>query len=367
MTGLSAQGYIADMNLCNSTPMDEHWMSLALAQAQKAAQKGEVPVGAVVVKDGVLLATGHNQPVGSHDPTAHAEMVALRAAAQALGNYRLEGCTLYVTLEPCVMCSGALLHARLSRVVYGAREPKTGGAGSVLDVFAQPQLNHHTQVQGGVLAPACAAELQAFFKPRRINPEPLRDDALRTPLSRLAGGAELPCASHHVSDLPSLQGLRLHYLDERPVVPAATPSAPPSDTPAVTWLALHPPQDWCHRFAPLIAPLVAQGHRVLAPDLIGFGLSDKPKKSHIHQRDWHLQVLTEWLERVEAHHLALLLDDDGHGLGAALHRLVPERFAPAHQVPERPLVPPDTPTAQAAPYPDNGHRVGPLALLRWPR
>jgi tRNA(adenine34) deaminase len=363
MTRLSAQGYIADMNLCNSTPMDEHWMSLALAQAQQAAQKGEVPVGAVVVKDGVLLACGHNQPVGSHDPTAHAEMVALRAAAQALGNYRLEGCTLYVTLEPCVMCSGALLHARLSRVVYGATEPKTGGAGSVLDVFAQPQLNHHTQVQGGVLADACAAELQAFFKPRRINPDPLREDALRTPLTRLTRVAELPCASHHVSDLPSLQGLRLHYLDEQPEAPpATTPPMPP-----ITWLALHPPQDWCHRFVPLIAPLVAQGHRVLAPDLIGFGLSDKPKKNHLHQREWHLQVLREWLERVDARHLALLLEDDGHGLGAALQRLAPERFAPAHQVPARPPVPPDTPAAQAAPYPDNGHRAGPLALLRWVR
>ena len=117
---------------------DEHWMRLALAQAQAAAQAGEVPVGAVLVRGDQLIATGRNAPVAGHDPTAHAEIIALRAAAQQLGNYRLEDCTLYVTLEPCAMCSGALLHARLSRVVYGAADPKTGAAGSVVDLFAQP-------------------------------------------------------------------------------------------------------------------------------------------------------------------------------------------------------------------------------------
>ena len=349
------------MNPPDAVPTDEHWMSMALDLAHQAALRGEVPVGAVVVKDGVLIASGHNQPVSTHDPTAHAEVVALRAAAQALGNYRLEGCTLYVTLEPCLMCSGALLNARLARVVYGATEPKTGGAGSVLNVFALDQLNHHTQVQGGVLAEACGAALQAFFKPRRTNPAPLRDDALRTPSARFAGVAELPCASHYVSDLPSLQGLRMHYLDECP-----SPGASPH-THAVTWLALPPPEDWCHRFAPLVAPLVTQGHRVLAPDLIGFGLSDKPKKIHHHSREWHLQVLREWLDRVDARHVALLLDDDGHGLGRALQQLEPDRFAAPPEVPERPEVPPDTPAARAAPYPDDGHRAGPKALSRWPR
>ena len=116
------------------TADDAHWMRLALAEAQAAASAGEVPVGAIVVKDGQVIATGRNAPVQDHDPTAHAEIVALRAAAQRLGNYRLDGCSLYVTLEPCAMCSGAMLHARLARVVYGAMEPKTGTAGSVLNI-----------------------------------------------------------------------------------------------------------------------------------------------------------------------------------------------------------------------------------------
>ena len=147
--------------------VDMHFMQLALAQAKAGAIAGEVPVGAVVVKDGAVIASAHNAPLGSKDPTAHAEINALRIAAQALGNYRLEGCTLYVTLEPCAMCSGAAMHARLSRLVYGATEPKTGAAGSVLNLFDNAQLNHHTQVTGGVLASECSQELQAFFEMRR--------------------------------------------------------------------------------------------------------------------------------------------------------------------------------------------------------
>ena len=146
---------------------ESEFMQLALEQAQHAWTLGEVPVGAVVVKDGVVIATGFNQPIGSHDPTAHAEIVALRAAAEKLGNYRLPGCELYVTLEPCVMCSGAMLHARLARVVYGATDPKTGACGSVLNLFAQEQLNHHTEVVGGVLADEAGNMLKAFFAERR--------------------------------------------------------------------------------------------------------------------------------------------------------------------------------------------------------
>lgn len=142
-------------------------MALALEQAQLAWQHGEVPVGAVVVCDGVVIATGFNQPIGRHDPTAHAEIVALRAAAERLGNYRLPGCTLYVTLEPCVMCSGAMMHARLARVVYAAQDPKTGACGSVLDLFAEEKLNHHAAVEGGVLAGEAGAMLKAFFAERR--------------------------------------------------------------------------------------------------------------------------------------------------------------------------------------------------------
>jgi tRNA(adenine34) deaminase len=146
---------------------DERYMALALAEARKAWDQGEVPVGAVVVKDGEVIATGYNQPIGRHDPTAHAEIMALRAAAATLGNYRLPGCELYVTLEPCAMCSGAMMHARLARVVYAAVDPKTGVGGSVLDLFALEQLNHHTAIVGGVLAEEAGAMLKGFFAERR--------------------------------------------------------------------------------------------------------------------------------------------------------------------------------------------------------
>ncbi len=146
---------------------DERFMRLALAEAQAAALAGEVPVGAVVVKDGRVIATGRNAPIDGHDPTAHAEIVALRAAARHLENYRLPGITVYVTLEPCVMCIGAMLHARLARVVFGAYDPKTGACGSVLDVGSVPKLNHHTSVTGGVLAEPCGELLRRFFRERR--------------------------------------------------------------------------------------------------------------------------------------------------------------------------------------------------------
>jgi len=155
---------------------DAGYMALALQEARKAWLAGEVPVGAVVVKDGEVVATGFNQPIGRHDPTAHAEIVALRAAADKLGNYRLPGCELYVTLEPCAMCSGAMMHARLARVVYAALDPKTGVCGSVLDLFALEQLNHHTEVVGGVLAGDASAMLKAFFAERRATSR-----AARTP------------------------------------------------------------------------------------------------------------------------------------------------------------------------------------------
>jgi tRNA(adenine34) deaminase len=150
---------------------DEQAMQLALAQARLAADAGEVPVGAVVLRGAQVLGLGFNAPIGQHDPSAHAEILALRAAARAVGNYRLVDCELFVTLEPCVMCVGAMLHARLKRVVFGASDPKTGAAGSVLDVFGNSGLNHHTQVQGGLLALECAALLKDFFQQRR---HPLR-------------------------------------------------------------------------------------------------------------------------------------------------------------------------------------------------
>ncbi|MDD4978453.1 MAG: tRNA adenosine(34) deaminase TadA [Gallionella sp.] len=146
---------------------DEDFMREALNLAEQAEQLGEVPVGAVVVKDGLIIGRGYNSPINLHDPSAHAEMQALREAAQTLGNYRLVGCELFVTLEPCLMCAGAIMHARVARLVYGASDFKTGACGSVLDTFAQPSWNHHTNVLGGVLAQQCGDTLSAFFAKRR--------------------------------------------------------------------------------------------------------------------------------------------------------------------------------------------------------
>jgi len=148
---------------------DQTYMQLALELAHLAAQAGEVPVGAIVVKDGVIIGRGSNAPIGTHDPTAHAEISAMRDAAQHLGNYRLVNCTLYVTLEPCAMCAGAIQHARIAKLVYGASDPKTGACGSVINLMAEPKLNHHTEMIGGVLATECGMVLSAFFKQRRQN------------------------------------------------------------------------------------------------------------------------------------------------------------------------------------------------------
>jgi tRNA(adenine34) deaminase len=142
-------------------------MRAALALAEEAARQGEVPVGAVVVADGHIVGRGYNAPISRRDPTAHAEIAALRDAAAAIGNYRLPDCDLYVTLEPCAMCAGAIMHARIRRLVFGASDPKTGACGSVVNLLAEPRLNHHTGATAGVLAEECAAVLKAFFAERR--------------------------------------------------------------------------------------------------------------------------------------------------------------------------------------------------------
>lgn len=150
---------------------DEYFMREAISLARAAECLGEVPVGALVVRDGVIVGRGFNSPIGESDPTAHAEIAALRDAGRHLDNYRLPGCELFVTLEPCAMCAGAILHARLARVVYGARDPKTGVHGSVVDLFAVERLNHHTEVLGGVLADECSQMLSSFFAARRAKRE----------------------------------------------------------------------------------------------------------------------------------------------------------------------------------------------------
>lgn len=151
---------------------DKRWMAYAMSLAEQARALGEVPVGAVVVWEGRIVGEGFNQPIASHDPTAHAEIRALRDAARRLGNYRLPEAELFVTLEPCAMCAGAIMHARIARVVYGAADPKTGACGSVVDLFAEARLNHHAVVTGGVLADACAAQLRSFFQERRRRSAP---------------------------------------------------------------------------------------------------------------------------------------------------------------------------------------------------
>ncbi|MDB5859715.1 MAG: putative bifunctional protein : haloalkane dehalogenase [Ramlibacter sp.] len=297
---------------------DAVFMREALVLARQAAAAGEVPVGAVVVRDGVVIGRGHNRPVSGHDPTAHAEVQALREAATALGNYRLDGCELFVTLEPCAMCSGAMLHARLKRVVFGAPDPKTGAAGSVVNLFAEPRLNHQTQCQGGVLADECGALLSNFFRQRRqetrSTAQPLREDALRTTQECFAGLPGYPWAPNYLNDLPSLAGLRLHYLDEGP------PDAP------LTWLCLHGNPAWSYLYRKMIPVFLAAGGRVVAPDLVGFGKSDKPKREAQHTFGWHRQVLLEFVERLDLRKVVLVVQDWGGLLGLTLPMAAPARY-----------------------------------------
>jgi tRNA(adenine34) deaminase len=192
-----------------AAPQDEAAMRLALDQAQNAWLVGEVPVGAVVVRDSPagrqVVATGYNRPITDHDPTAHAEIVALRHAAQLLGNYRLPECEVYVTLEPCAMCAMALLHARVKRVVYGARDPKAGAAGSVIDVFASAALNHHTRVEGGLLAEDSGAVLRSFFAERREQFRQRRAGSVTT----------LPETDFSVEPIPAGESLEIDPKGER--------------------------------------------------------------------------------------------------------------------------------------------------------
>ena len=294
-------------------------MREAIALAHEAADAGEIPVGAVVVKEGRVIGRGRNRPVAGHDPTAHAEINALREAAQALGNYRLEGCELFVTLEPCAMCSGAMLHARIKRVVFGAADPKTGAAGSVLDLFAQAQLNHQTRTEGGMLATECSVMLSAFFQRRReearMNHIPLRDDALRPDDGQFNGLPGYPWAPNYLSDLPALAGLRMHYLDEGP-----------RDA-QVTYLCLHGNPAWSYLYRKMIPVFLASGARVVAPDLPGFGKSDKPKKESAHNFAWHRQVLLEFVERLDLTRVVLVVQDWGGLLGLTLPMEAPERYA----------------------------------------
>ncbi len=310
------------------TSNDAQFLELALAQARESAANGEVPVGAVVVKDGKVIATGRNSPMGSHDPTAHAEINALRAAAQKLGNYRLDGCDLYVTLEPCAMCVGAILHSRIRRVVYALPEPKTGAAGSVVNLF-DTTLNHQTQVVNAIDSGALHAHsitasgqlLQDFFVQKRLAQQhtalanhPLRPDALRTPESSFAHLPGYDFTPHYLSDLPALQGLRMHYLDE---------GAKDAQT---TYLCLHGNPAWSYLYRKMIPIFAQSGARVISPDMIGFGRSDKPKKDSFHSFTWHRQCLLEFIERLDLKNVVLVVQDWGGILGLTLPIAAPQRY-----------------------------------------
>jgi tRNA(adenine34) deaminase len=316
----------------DSTGENAHFLQIALDEARAAAQAGEVPVGAVVVKNGQIIATGRNAPIGSHDPTAHAEIVALRAAAAKLGNYRLDDCELYVTLEPCAMCAGAMLHARIKRVVFAVADPKTGAAGSVANLFANASLNHQTEVVNATdLGAACdtfqrasSQLLQDFFGQKRkeqrmqqASNHPLRDDALRTPDAAFANLPGYPWAPHYVSDLPSLAGLRMHYLDEGAQVQAALQT---------TYLCLHGNPAWSYLYRKMLPIFTASGARVVAPDLVGFGKSDKPKKDSFHSFTWHRQTLLELVERLDLQNIVLVVQDWGGILGLTLPMAAPQRY-----------------------------------------
>ena len=321
-------------------------MRLALAQAEQAASLGEVPVGAVVVCDGHVIASGHNAPISLHDPTAHAEVRALRQAAQVLGNYRLERCTLYVTVEPCAMCSGAILNARLHRVVYGTAEPRTGAAGSVVNVLGS-SLNHQTQVGRGVMAQDCAKLLQDFFNERRQSQHrdrcPLREDALRTPDACWVGLEMPPSAwSRYASDWPSLQGWRVHWLDNR-----TDPTQPAT-------LYLHGPQHWSVAYADALG----QSEPAVALDWLGFGRSDKPKKQDVYTWDLHAAVLADALQHLRVAQIAAPAP-----VAPILTHLPPAWRA---AVPVRWIDEPTLTSTQArAPYPDRGHEAARRAWLAW--
>ena len=296
---------------------DDEFMAVALEQASIAASLGEVPVGAVVVWQGRVIATGRNASVQSHDPTAHAEIVALRSAAKVLGNYRLDECELFVTLEPCAMCSGAVLGARLKRVVFGASEPKTGAAGSVINLFTQLELNHQTELLGGVLAGTSRALMQEFFRQRRadqrtlaIQRHPLRDDSLRTPDLAFESLSGYPWTPRYRNDLVALEGLRIHYLDEQTLTGSRCGE---SDT--ATYLCLHGSSAWSYQFHKIFDGLIDAGHRVVAPDLIGFGKSDKPKRDAFHILSRHCRILSELVDKLDLHHIILVLPGQSNLLG----------------------------------------------------
>jgi tRNA(adenine34) deaminase len=339
----------------DQTQQDLTCMRQALAQAQRAAQMGEVPVGAVVVQGGQCIASSHNQPIALHDPTAHAEVLALRAAAQQLGNYRLDDATLYVTLEPCFMCWGAMVHARIGRVVFGAHDTRQRACPQhqtathwAQQAFAAEGLM--PQVQSGVLADECAQLLQQFFKPKRSHASRLRPDALRPPeTARLQ--LVLPPRVHHcyTQTLPFAPDFRLHHLHAKGLELDGDPAA------AQHVVLLHGLNGWSAQYLHQLAQWQLQYHHVWVPDAPGFGLSDGWKKpKHYTPQTWP-QAIFEWATQLQlpASHWVVpqsmaWLMDALQALGAPVQTIdwLPD---------EAMTYPPQWPDWQHTPYPNAGH------------
>lgn len=293
-------------------------MQLALEQAYLAEKLGEVPVGAVVLHNGTVVGLGHNQTLSNCDPTAHAEIVALRAAALALGNHRLEECTLYVTLEPCAMCMGAIFHSRIAKVYFGAADAKTGACGSVLNLPGEHRINHHCQVQGGVLQSQCAQHLSAYFarlrSSKRQSRMPVREDALRLPngaLSRYMEGVHaLP-----IDDLEAASGLRVQVWH----------NTQSPEYPVRLVLCLHGATSWSSIYHDLLTAPLDGTTAVWALDLPGHGGSDKTKKGQEFDPAYQLNVLNALLRRSPAPSIHVLAQDTGCELAVRLAACNPDR------------------------------------------
>lgn len=352
------------MSKPNQAEADAAFLRLALAQARAGSAAGEVPVGAVLVHRGQIIATGHNRVIADCDPSAHAEIVALRQAGRYLGNYRLQDCELFVTLEPCAMCAGAIAHARLARVVYGVRDARAGAAGSVLNVLQGSGISHRPIglcAQDSVdFDAALQADLHSllpdFFQAKRQPaPWPLRPDALRTPESCFAAWPET-AATRYTKDLPVLAGLRLHYWDSSAIAAEELGQA--------TFVCLHDGQTWSQDFADFFAQY-SGGARVLVLDLPGFGRSDKPKKwQKIDAKTWWPQVVSEWLQAVapkavQAGQVQWVFASENYPLLAPLQAaLLPQKMLP------RSIDLPHNKPWCNAPYPDAGHSTAKQAWVQ---
>jgi|GEM_PF-59284 tRNA(adenine34) deaminase len=302
--------------------LDETHMRVALEQAQVASQRGEVPVGAALYQGETLIAQAHNSPISLCDPSAHAEILVLKEAAKVLGNYRLEDCTLYVTLEPCAMCAGAIFNARVREVVYAAPDAKSGAAGSVIDLFANAQLNHHARIRGGVLKQQSVSLLQDFFKEQRrlqrLGDEQLslflREDAIRKPMQSMPGFHGPSCSSSHLV-LRSTPGMRLHYLQAHAKSAVALK----------TYVCLHGVNTCSSVFDPLLQNLCESGASVLAPDMMGYGGSDRFKKSQSYDFALAMRALLEWMDAKDLQELTLITHDASLVWALVLKALRPQQ------------------------------------------